>query len=71
MFADGSDSENTNDPNNIEISEKKIVYISKGIPVYNVKCTQDHAAITGDITCNSYYKMDEDVKLLIELGVSL
>lgn len=60
-----------NDPSDIEMLEKKILYISKGIPMYKLKYTPGQATITtGDIACNSYYKMDEDVKLLIELGVS-
>jgi len=54
------------------IPENKFSCISKGMPIYRVKYKQDRAApITGDIACNSYYKIDEDVKLLKELNVSI
>lgn len=42
------------------------------MPMYRVKYKQNRAVpITGDIACNSYYKIDEDVKLLKELKVSI
>jgi len=54
------------------ISENKFSCVSKGKPMYRVKYKQRRAApITGDIACNSYYKVDEDVKLLKELKVSI
>lgn len=44
---------------------------SKGISLGGrVRYKQGHEMITGDIACNSYYKMDEDINLLKELGVS-
>lgn len=43
--------------------------VSKGIPVYKVKPKLHRTTITGDIACNSYYTVDEDVNLLKELGV--
>lgn len=54
------------------IQENKFSCISKGIPMYRVKYKQDRAVpITADIACNSYYKIDEDIKLLKELKVSI
>lgn len=66
LFAD-----DTNSPSDNMMSEKKCLYVSKGIPMYRPKYKPNCAAITGDITCNSYYKVDEDVKLLKELKVSV
>lgn len=72
LFVDASESKETNDLNNTEIDEKKFTYVSKGIPVYKVKYKQVRGvAITGDVACNSYYKVDEDVSLLKELGVRI
>jgi len=40
--------------------------------MYNkVNHKQGRTVITGDIACNSYYKIDEDVELLKELKVSI
>ncbi|KAL5235702.1 hypothetical protein ACI65C_003112 [Semiaphis heraclei] len=39
------------------------------MPMYRAKYKHYREAITGDIACNSYYKVDEDVKLLKELKV--
>jgi len=39
--------------------------------MYKIKYKQGHTDITGDIACNSYYKVDEDVELLKELKVSI
>lgn len=57
--------------NDIKTSDKTFMYALKGIPVYRVKYEQNCEAITGDIACNSYYKLDEDVDLLCKLGVSV
>lgn len=57
--------------NDVKTSDKTFMYASKGIPVHKVKYKQSREAITGDIACNSYYKLDEDVDLLRELGVSV
>jgi len=70
LFADNSESDDTN-ISNVFISENKCLCVSKGIPLYRVKYKPGRAAITGDIACNSYYKVDEDVKLLKELNVSI
>lgn len=56
------------------IPEKNLVYVSKDIPVYkSIKHKQSHIDpyITGDIACNSYYKINEDINCLKELGVSI
>lgn len=72
LFVDNSKSEETNDSNNSKINDKKFEYVLKGIPVYEDKYKHVHgAAITGDVACNSYYKVDEDVSLLKELGVCI
>lgn len=47
-----------------------MLYVLKGIPVYQIHYKEGHAAVNGDIACNSYYKLDEDVNLLKDLGVS-
>lgn len=57
--------------NDIKTSNKTFMYALKGIPVFQVKYKQNCEAITGDIACNSYYKLDEDINLLHELGVSV
>lgn len=72
LFAYDLELEETNNPNNIKNGEKKFAYVSKGIPVYKIEYKQcSEAPITGDVACNSYYKVDEDVSLLSELGVSI
>jgi len=53
------------------IVENKFTYVSKGMPMYRATYKYCREAITGDIACNSYYKVDEDVKLLKELKVSI
>ncbi|XP_027839752.2 myrosinase 1-like isoform X2 [Aphis gossypii] len=70
LFMDELESDETNSSNNVDmISENTFLCISKGIPMYRIKYKQGHTAITGDIACNSYYKVDEDVELLKELKV--
>lgn len=71
LFTNNLESEDPNE--SCDILEKKCLnYISKGIPVYKLKHKQRCAAkITGDIACDSYHKVDEDVNLLKELGVSI
>jgi len=75
LFMDDSESEDhtTNDSNDVDVLRKRnrILYISKGIPVYEIRHEHDRTDITGDIACNSYHKVDEDVNLLRELGVSI
>lgn len=58
---------------NFSTSEESILKnASKGIPSSSfVRFKQRHAMISGDIACNSYYKMNEDINLLKELGVSI
>lgn len=69
---DELESDETNSLNNVDmISENTFLCISKGIPMYRIKHKQGYTAITGDIACNSYYKVDEDVELLKELKVSI
>lgn len=72
LFVDDLERDNTNIPNtNNVIFENKLSCVSKGMPMYRAKYKHCHEAITGDIACNSYYKVDEDVKLLKELEVSI
>ncbi|XP_060875148.1 myrosinase 1-like isoform X3 [Metopolophium dirhodum] len=68
LFADDLESDDTNFPSVNMISENKFSCVSKGKPMYREK-QRRAAPITGDIACNSYYKVDEDVKLLKELKV--
>lgn len=51
--------------------ENKLMYVSKGIPMYTVKPKLRRTNVTGDVACNSYYKVNEDVNLLKELGVRI
>jgi len=75
LFMDDSESEDqaANDSNDTDVLRKRtrILYTSKGIPVYKMRHEHGRTDITGDIACNSYYKVDEDVNLLRELGVSV
>ncbi|XP_026804243.1 myrosinase 1-like isoform X2 [Rhopalosiphum maidis] len=69
LFMDELESD-ANFPKVDMISENSFLCISKGIPMYNkVNHKQGRTIITGDIACNSYYKIDEDVELLKELKV--
>lgn len=70
LFLDDSDLEDTDNQNSTNTFEKKMLYTAKGIPMYRVKFKKGPATVTGDVACNSYYKIDEDIILLKELGVS-
>lgn len=70
LFENNLEFEDTNESSDI-LEKECLNYISKGIPVYKLKHKQGcEAKITGDIACDSYHKVDEDVNLLKELGVS-
>lgn len=73
LFNDDREDCIVNESNDVDIIRKptRMLYVMKGNPVYEIKHEHGRADITGDIACNSYYKVDEDVHLLRELGVSI